>query len=432
MSDLPEGWTWTTLGEACTIVGGATPKTKVDEYWGGPIAWITPNDLSTLDGIGIAKGARTLTQAGLDSASLSMLPTGSVLFSSRAPIGYVAIAEGPVCTNQGFKSVVPPAGIGSRFLYWYLKHATPLIREMASGTTFPEISKRRMHEVPIPLPPRAEQERIVAALEEHLSRLDAAEASLRTALRRTDSLAAKVADRVMTGARVSTLGELAVESRYGTNAKCSYEATGPAVIRIPNVSDGRIRVTDMKYAVDASEVADETRLIPGDLVVIRTNGSRNLIGRAAVADAANAGLSFASYLIRYRFRPDVDPQYISTVLAASSTRRVLEDLASTTAGQYNLSISKLDRVRIPLPTLDEQRRIAAEVRDSLGQVAQSRSSIESILDTGQRLRQSILAAAFSGKLVPQDPSDEPASVLLERIRTERVATKPTRRPKAKT
>src|SRR5690606_11744154 len=135
--------------------GGATPKTSNPSYWGGLIPWVTPDDLSRHDRRGISCGARSLTDEGLRAASVRILPAGTVLFSSRAPIGYVAIAEVPLGTNQGFKSVVPPRGLLSDFLYWYLRFATPLIESMASGTTFKEISKRRMQEVPLPLPPRA-------------------------------------------------------------------------------------------------------------------------------------------------------------------------------------------------------------------------------------------------------------------------------------
>jgi len=116
-----------------------------------------------------------------------MLPAGSILFSSRAPIGYTAIAANPPCTNQGFKSLVPPPGVVSRFVYWYLRHAIPQIRELGSGTTFKELSKKRMATVPFLLAPSAEQERIVAAIEDHFSRLDTATAAITAARARIEA-----------------------------------------------------------------------------------------------------------------------------------------------------------------------------------------------------------------------------------------------------
>ena len=136
MSDLPPGWAWSTLGAITPIVSGSTPKTGVVEYWGGDIAWITPDDLSQNRSKTIVRGARSITQAGYDSCSTTLMPPGSVLYSSRAPIGYAAIAAGPVCTNQGFKSFVPSEAITSDFLYWFLVAATPGIRKLGSPGEF--------------------------------------------------------------------------------------------------------------------------------------------------------------------------------------------------------------------------------------------------------------------------------------------------------
>ena len=144
MSELPAGWAVTTLGEIGEVVSGSTPRTTVTEYWGGDISWITPDDLSGYTSKYIERGARSITQAGYDSCSTTLMPEDAVLFSSRAPIGYVAIARGPVCTNQGFKSFVPTEAVTSDYLYWFLRHATPGIRATGSGTTFAEVSKKRL------------------------------------------------------------------------------------------------------------------------------------------------------------------------------------------------------------------------------------------------------------------------------------------------
>ena len=198
-SDLPRGWTLTTLGKIFEIVGGATPRTKEPVFWGGEIPWVTPEDLSNHDGVEIARGRRTITLTGYESTSTHLLPKGAVLFSSRAPIGYAAIAAQPLCTNQGFKSLIPPEGIGSRYVYWYLRYATPAIREMASGTTFKEISKKRMASVPFVLAPSRERERIVSAIEEHFSRLDATDYVLSTALEQIETTRRSVLNTAFAG-----------------------------------------------------------------------------------------------------------------------------------------------------------------------------------------------------------------------------------------
>ncbi len=187
-SRFPPGWAAATIGDVFEIVGGSTPRTGNPDYWDGDIPWLTPDDLSTHQGVLVSSGRRSITEAGFASTSTHMLPKNSILFSSRAPIGYTAVAANPLCTNQGFKSLIPPAGVESRYVYWYLRHATPTIRELGSGTTFRELSKKRMNAVPFVLAPTAEQGRIVTAIEEHSSRLDAVDNALTAAQRRLDAL----------------------------------------------------------------------------------------------------------------------------------------------------------------------------------------------------------------------------------------------------
>jgi len=166
---------------------------------------------------------------------------------------------------------------------------------------------------------------------------------------------------------------------------------------------------------------------PGDLLIVRTNGSRNLIGRSAPVLAIGEQMSFASYLIRVRLDPaQADARFVSLVLASPGHRAVIESRAATTAGQYNLNIPSLRSLRVPSIGLDEQRRIVAEVEQQLSLIDSLRAAVESAQKRSTALRRAILERAFRGELVPQDPADEPASVLLERIRAERAAA-PVRR-----
>lgn len=134
------------------IVGGATPSTKCDNYYGGDISWITPKDLSVLKGRYIACGERTITKEGLDSCSAQIMPPNTVLFTSRAPIGYIAIASENVCTNQGFKSVVANNKVDPLFLYYLLKYNRDYIEAMGSGTTFKEVSGKTMKFINVRIP----------------------------------------------------------------------------------------------------------------------------------------------------------------------------------------------------------------------------------------------------------------------------------------
>ena len=176
--ELPDTWMFVRLKHIGEIVGGGTPKTNISEYWDGNIPWLTPADFSGYEEMYVFSGARTITEIGLKSSSAQMLPANSVLYSSCAPIGYIAIAATPVSTNQGFKSVVPYDFAMSPYLYYCLKARTDDIIQRATGTTFKEISGSEMAETIIPLPPIAEQKRIFEKATQMLNIITTIEKSL--------------------------------------------------------------------------------------------------------------------------------------------------------------------------------------------------------------------------------------------------------------
>ena len=156
-------WKKYKLSEIGSVVGGATPSTTVDAYYNGDIPWLTPKDLSNFHERYIERGERNITKSGLNSCSAQLLPAGSVLFSSRAPIGYVAIAKNPIATNQGFKSIIPnPEKVDSLFLYYLLKHNKDNIEAMGSGTTFKEVSGATMKNIEVYLPESLDEQRRIA------------------------------------------------------------------------------------------------------------------------------------------------------------------------------------------------------------------------------------------------------------------------------
>ena len=166
---LADFWKWRKLGEICEIVSGATPKSGVEEYWNGNITWVTPTDLSRLDGIYIGSSQRMVTNQGYDSCSTNLVPKGSVVMSTRAPIGHLAIADTELCTNQGCKTFVPNPRVDSKFLYFALRANVGNIQMLGSGTTFTEVSKTKLANFDMPIPPISEQKRVVALLDERLA-----------------------------------------------------------------------------------------------------------------------------------------------------------------------------------------------------------------------------------------------------------------------
>ena len=171
--EIPNSWEWVRLSSLGEIVGGGTPKTSDSACWdNGIIPWITPADMKFVTTKYVTSGKRNISEYGLKTSSARMMPAGTLIYSSRAPIGYIAIAANELCTNQGFKSLVPAINDINYFMYYCLIAFTPAIQARASGTTFKEISGTEFAKTLVPIPPLAEQQRIVQKIENVLPHLD--------------------------------------------------------------------------------------------------------------------------------------------------------------------------------------------------------------------------------------------------------------------
>ena len=341
--------------------------------------------------------------------------------------------------------------------------------------------------VALVLPPLPEQRRIVAEIEKQFTRLDAAETALRSVeanLKRYRASVLKVAcegklvpteaelaeaegrdyepadqllERILAERRprwesqakkrgkykepaspdvsnlpqlpegwaYATVEQIIIRSEYGTSVKCNYEADGVPVLRIPNVVVGDIDLFDIKFATQPVPMDAQSALQVGDVLMCRTNGSVSLVGRTAVVRAEfDVFHSFASYLLRFRFaETEVLPRWFHTIGDSQLGRSIIELNAASSAGQHNVNLKLIHGMIIPLPPRAEQRRILAEVERQLSVIQQAEGTIQINVRRIERLRQSILKKAFCGQLASQDADDEPASVLLERIRAEREAAK---------
>lgn len=151
--EIPDGWKDGIIGDLGEIIAGGTPSTKNEDYYTEDgIAWITPNDLSNTDNKYISHGERDITEVGLKNSSAKLMPRGTVLLTSRAPIGYIGVAANEICTNQGFKSIVPYKKYGTEFVYYTIKTMIPYIKLVGSGSTFTEVSKEVVEKIKIVLP----------------------------------------------------------------------------------------------------------------------------------------------------------------------------------------------------------------------------------------------------------------------------------------
>jgi len=221
----------------------------------------------------------------------------------------------------------------------------------------------------------------------------------------------------------ASLDQISWARGYGTSAKCDYSFQGVGVLRIPNVARGAVNIADLKFVADDSKIDPDQYLTPGDLVVVRTNGSKDLLGRGAVVQAElQQPLYFASYIIRFRLvGSDLLHRWIHLMWQSPDIRSQIISYAATSAGQYNVSMGELSTFALPIPPAEEMVIACTMLERGLKAAEELEGRTEAASAAHSSLDQSILAKAFRGELVPQDPNDEPASVLLERIRAERAA-----------
>lgn len=393
------------ISEIGKIVSGATPKTSLPENYGGSIAWITPADLSGYQEKYISRGARNITQAGYDSCSTQLMPAGTVLFSSRAPIGYVAIAQNPICTNQGFKSIVPNESVDSEYLFYQLKYLRKQIQEMGSGTTFKEISAKTLGEVRIVVPSIPEQKRIVARIEELFSELDNGVETLRKTKQQLAVYRQAVLKEAFdkAGEKQVPLRGIIEKPRYGTSKKCSYDIDEHSlpVYRIPNINyfQGTISHDDLKYASFTEDEFDSLKLRSGDILIIRSNGSVSLVGRSAiVAEEDTYGL-FAGYLMRLRIKAKAEilPKYLNLYLNTHYARYQIEQMAKSTSGVNNINSDEICRICLPVCDIDLQKEIIQEIEARLSVCDSIEKTVDTALQQTEAMRQSILKRAFEGR-----------------------------------
>ncbi|MFO4700932.1 restriction endonuclease subunit S [Vibrio cholerae] len=220
----------------------------------------------------------------------------------------------------------------------------------------------------------------------------------------------------------ASVDQLVYESSYGTSVKCDYGTGNTPVLRIPNVINKKVSVSDLKETVDPFDIGLNKQLLSGDILIVRTNGSLSLMGQTALVRDIEDGFYFASYLLRLRTPMDtILPEWMDLYFGSKNARAWIENQASSSAGQNNISLSKFSNLHVPLPPLEEQVQLISVLANEFDSIDRQIEETELGLKQSEAQRKNILKSAFAGQLVPQDPNDEPASVLLEKIKQEREA-----------
>lgn len=432
---VPENWCWTRLGSITKIVSGGTPPSRVSEYYAdGTIPWISPADLSGYTDIYISKGAKSITESGLEKSSARMVPAGTVCLSSRAPIGYVAIARNPLCTNQGFKNFLPSSCYLPQYLYWYLKGNKALLESHASGTTFLELSAGKAGLIEFPLAPLSEQRRIVERIESLFARLDGAKEAAWAALNSLESDKAAVFYKAFTGGLTAQWRReqgVGMESWEKTVLKDVCEVN-------PGRRDTRGLPDDLEVSFfpmsSLSEVYGEitkpqirllkdvrtgfTNFSEGDVVFAKItpcmeNGKSAVIGRLV------NGIGYGTtefYVLRCGAR--LYNRYLYYIVRDDLFRKKAKAVMTGAVGQQRVPKSFMEDYVLTLPSIAEQIEIVRILDDIFTGEQQVKEAVDRVLEQIDTVKKIILARAFSGGLGTNHPDDESAVELIKQVLTE--------------
>lgn len=424
---VPKNWEWTTISRIAKVVGGGTPSSKVpDNFAKNGIPWITPADLTGYSNAYISHGRRDLSEIGYASCGATLLPVGTVLFSSRAPIGYCVIAAKQLSTSQGFKNLLLKKDILPEYVRYYLLSSKQYAESLAGGSTFLELSGQRMGEIAIPIAPFDEQKRIVEKVNGLLSRtanakyeldkipalINRFKSILLTSL--FDSEATNNADKI-------SLKDLAISAQNGLSKRRGDTGRPINVLRLSDLSNAKF-IGDSPRTIDLTETEEEKfTLHEGDLLCIRVNGSENLVGRMLTWNSKDKW-AFCDHFIRYSLdTKKVIPEYIEYFFSTDNIRNIIETSFVSSAGQKTVNQSLIGNILIPIPNKKIQSEIVRRIKNNLLWLDQVAIDCNLCNDKLSKLDAGILLSAFKGNLTTQDSNDEVAELLLSRIVPERIS-----------
>lgn len=379
------------LGDICSIVSGTTPKSNRPEYWDGDINWVTPAELNDDSDI-IYESQRKITEQAVQDSSLKPFPAGTVLLSSRAPIGKVAIAGVEMYCNQGFKNLICSNRIYNRYLYHFLKNSTEYLNSLGRGATFKEISKSIVENIEIPLPPLDEQRRIAAMLD----KVSGLIAKRREQLDKLDELV-KARFVEMFGdpvsnpkgwniIRLSELGDCKNGMNFHTDDS-GVEIHCLGVGDFKNLSS--ISDTAKLPIITLNEMPTNDYLLKnGDIVFVRSNGNKALVGRSVIVYPDDTPTTFSGFCIRFRIQnPIILPQYLLSVLKTASMRK---QMTGRGANIQNLNQKILSELKIPVSPLPYQE----EYIDFTIKIDKSKLTIQQSLDKLEVLKKALMQQYF--------------------------------------
>jgi len=418
IENIPSSWCIERLGDFVISEKGKKPKnfskTKSKEH---PLPYVN-----------IAAFEKNRIEEYTDGVGCVLCDDGDFLMvwdGSRS--GYIGKAIKGALGSTLVKINFP--GIENDYAYYFLLSKYLQINTRAKGTGTPHVDPDLLWNYQFPISPFKEQSRIVEKIEELFTELDKGIEQLEAVQQQLKVYRQAVLKWAFEGKLtneknipVIPLSEAIEQPKYGTSKKCDYKIKGKGVLRIPNIGNGFIDVRDLKFAAFDKEEIETYSLRDGDILTIRSNGSVDLVGKCALITEKEKDFLFAGYLIRLRpIAEKAIPKYLLSVLSSHELRVQIETKAKSSSGVNNINSEELKALKIPLPNKKQQQRVLTEIESRLSVCDKIEETIENSLQQAEALRLSILKKAYEGKLVKQNPKDEPAQKLLERIRSLRQA-----------
>lgn len=466
---IPNPWLSLLIGEVADVVAGGTPKARNLDNFAEPrtqVAWLTPADLSKYTEKYIAHGARDLSATGYDKSSAKLVPAGTLLFSSRAPIGYVAVAANEISTNQGFKNFILPTEINSSYAYYFLRSIRGIAESMGTGTTFKEISGTNAKKLPFILAPLAEQKVIADKLDTLLAQVENTKARLEHIPQilkrfRQSVLTAAVSGRLTEEWRGTpavsfqqpplTIGREKDEAPLGwewqnlVNLAKLESGHTPRKSRPDYWENGDIPWISLQDIRKAhGKVISETKFMPNMKGI--ENSSARLLPAGTVCFSRDISVGFTTimgqkmattqHFVNWICGPKLNNHYLMYALMAAKDHLTISGQGTTVKTIYMPACKQL---RIITPPLEEQTEIVHQVDQLFAHADRIEQQVNNALARVNNLTQSILAKAFRGELTEQWRKDNPelisgensAEALLERIKAEQAAVKPVKKTRRK-
>lgn len=382
------------LGDICTVVSGSTPKTGVAEYWDGTVKWITPAELNE-DSFYITDSVRHITECGKEKTGLSYLPKGTVILSSRAPIGKTAIAGCEMCCNQGFKNLICSDAVYNEYLYFFLKSKTDYLNSLGRGATFKEISKSIVEKIEIPLPNIEKQHQIVKELK-----------ATRNLIAHRKQQLTKL-DELVKARFVEMFGDMLLNSlewpekpleslaEIVSGITKGRKTTETGLIEVPymavsNVKSGYIDWTTIKTILATKQEIEQYRLMPDDILMTE-GGDPDKVGRGAIIKNPLENSIHQNHIFRVRLdKSELLPAYFAEYLQHQKAKRYFLGCAKQTTGIASINMRQLRALPVLIPPLSLQNQFAAFVAE----VDKSKVEVQKALDQTQLLFDSLMQQYF--------------------------------------